>query len=82
MEESGSASMPSPEVQFAWESRSMSSTRCPRRASAWERFMAVVVFPTPPFWFAMAITFTSRKDGEKFRFSNVKLRFRKFRKNQ
>jgi hypothetical protein len=30
----------------------------------------------------MAITFTSRKDGEKFRFSNVKFRFRKFRKNQ
>jgi hypothetical protein len=25
-------------------------------ASAAERLMAVVVFPTPPFWFAMAMT--------------------------
>ena len=79
MDESGSASMPRPEVQFAWESRSMSSTRWPRRARAWERFMAVVVFPTPPFWFATAMTFTNRKDGGKFRFSNDKLRFGRFR---
>ena len=50
--------MPRPEVQFAWESRSMRRTRWPRRARAWERFMAVVVLPTPPFWFAMAMTFT------------------------
>jgi hypothetical protein len=65
MEESGGASIPSPDVQFACESRSISRTRWPRKVSACERFMAVVVLPTPPFWFAMAMTFTSREDGGK-----------------
>ena len=32
----------------------MSSVRLPRMASAAARLMAVVVFPTPPFWLAMA----------------------------
>jgi hypothetical protein len=33
----------------------------------------VVVFPTPPFWFAMAMTFTGGKDGRKSVFLNAKL---------
>src|SRR5437899_8859799 len=32
----------------------MSSVRLPRSASAAARLMAVVVLPTPPFWFAIA----------------------------
>ena len=39
---------------LAWGSRSMSSVRRPRMASAAARLTAVVVFPTPPFWLAMA----------------------------
>ncbi len=35
--------------EFAWGSRSTSRTLRPRMASAAERLMAVVVFPTPPF---------------------------------
>ena len=31
----------------------MMSTRSPMAASAVPRLMAVVVLPTPPFWFAM-----------------------------
>src|SRR5215831_5925603 len=46
-------------VLLACGSRSMSSVRLPRRASAAARLMAVVVFPTPPFWLAMA-TITGR----------------------
>ena len=41
-------------VLLAWGSRSMSSVRLPRRARAAARLIAVVVLPTPPFWFAMA----------------------------
>src|SRR5213594_733146 len=41
-------------VLLAWGSRSISSVRRPRRARAAARLMAVVVFPTPPFWLAMA----------------------------
>src|SRR5262249_23645471 len=41
-------------VLLAWGSRSMSSVRLPRRARAAARLIAVVVFPTPPFWFAIA----------------------------
>src|SRR5690349_10346015 len=39
---------------FAWGSRSISSVSLPRKARAAARLIAVVVFPTPPFWFAMA----------------------------
>src|SRR5688572_4809168 len=39
---------------FACGSRSISNTLRPRMARAAARFTAVVVFPTPPFWFAMA----------------------------
>src|SRR5690242_3153047 len=41
-------------VLLAWGSRSTSSVRLPRSASAAARLMAVVVLPTPPFWLAMA----------------------------
>src|SRR4051794_20265105 len=34
----------------------MHSTRCPRSASATPRLSVVVVFATPPFWFASAST--------------------------
>jgi hypothetical protein len=34
---------------------SISPTRWPARASAAERFTAVVVLPTPPFWLMMAM---------------------------
>jgi hypothetical protein len=33
-------------------------------ASAAERLMAVVVFPTPPFWFAIARTTKATHSGE------------------
>src|SRR3954471_6618871 len=33
-------------------------TRCPFSAKAAARFSVVVVFATPPFWFAKAMTFT------------------------
>src|SRR4026208_2413244 len=41
---------------LACGSRSRSRTRFPLRAKAAARLMAGVVFPTPPFWLAMAIT--------------------------
>ena len=48
--------MPSPVVALPWGSRSTTSTRNPSSASAAPRFTAVVVLPTPPFWFAIART--------------------------
>src|SRR5258708_19530248 len=47
-------SSPSPEVEFAWGSRSTSSVRWPSSASAAPRLIAVVVLPTPPFWLTTA----------------------------
>src|SRR5579871_3341224 len=43
-------------VRCACASRSTRSTRWPRSARAAPRLTAVVVLPTPPFWFATAIT--------------------------
>src|SRR5713226_3948620 len=51
-----SRSMPTPLVVFAWGSASMSSVFRSAAASEAARFTAVVVLPTPPFWFAIAIT--------------------------
>ena len=45
-------------VRLAWLSRSMSSTLFPAAAMAAPRLCVVVVLATPPFWFAIAITFT------------------------
>src|SRR5262245_20218495 len=47
---------PTPDDRFAWGSRSISSVSCPRAAREAARLMAVVVLPTPPFWFATAMT--------------------------
>src|SRR5947207_2419141 len=43
---------PTPEVAFACGSRSTSRTFRSQAANEAPRLMAVVVFPTPPFWFA------------------------------
>src|SRR3546814_4784307 len=51
-----SAATPSPVLAFPWGSMSMISTRLPQAARAVARFTAVVVLPTPPFWFATART--------------------------
>ena len=48
------ARSPSPEVAFACGSRSMTSARSPASARQAARLIAVVVLPTPPFWFASA----------------------------
>src|SRR5208282_949425 len=47
--------MPRCSVAWACGSRSMRQIRMPVSASAALMFTAVVVFPTPPFWFMMAI---------------------------
>ena len=47
-------SMPLPVVALPCGSRSIKSTRFPWAAIPAPRFIAVVVFATPPFWFAMA----------------------------
>src|SRR5690349_21992634 len=47
--------MPMPVEALPCGSRSISSTRCPVAAKAVARLIAVVVLPTPPFWFATAI---------------------------
>src|SRR5262245_25365902 len=44
-------------VRLPWGSRSITSTRFPRSRSATPRLSVVVVFATPPFWFASAMTF-------------------------
>ena len=41
--------IPNPVVIEAWESKSISKTRRPVSARAAPKFIAVVVFPTPPF---------------------------------
>src|SRR3546814_17056886 len=47
--------MPSPVEALPCGSRSIISVRQPVAASAVARLIAVVVLPTPPFWFATAI---------------------------
>ena len=49
-------STPLPIVAFPWGSASTSSTRWPAAARDAARFTLVVVFPTPPFWLATAMT--------------------------
>src|SRR5450759_5543225 len=48
-------SSPRPEVELACGSRSIRSTEWPISARAAPRLMAVVVLPTPPFWFTTAM---------------------------
>src|SRR5579875_3526982 len=49
-------STPRPRVAFACASMSMSSDSYPASATHAARLTAVVVLPTPPFWFAIAYT--------------------------
>jgi len=44
--------MPTPDVELACGSASTISVLKSRTARLAARFIAVVVFPTPPFWFA------------------------------
>ena len=53
-----SGSKPTLIVKLAWLSRSTSSIFFPAAASAAPRLWVVVVFATPPSWFAIAMTFT------------------------
>src|SRR5208283_1736579 len=48
--------MPRPVVELPWGSASMTRTWRSLAARDAPRLMAVVVFPTPPFWLATAIT--------------------------
>src|SRR6266404_980347 len=48
--------MPTPLVELLCGSRSSSRTDLPRLPRDAARFTAVVVLPTPPFWFATAMT--------------------------
>ena len=49
--------MPRPDEAFACGSASITSTFFSNAASDAARFIAVVVLPTPPFWFANAMIF-------------------------
>src|ERR1017187_1016263 len=51
-----SRATPSPPVALDCGSQSISSVGRPSSASAAARLIAVVVLPTPPFWFTTAIT--------------------------
>jgi hypothetical protein len=51
-----SSLIPEAVVAFPWGSRSISKTLRFVAARLAARFTAVVVLPTPPFWFAIAIT--------------------------
>src|SRR3970282_1077003 len=46
--------MPTPLPAFAWGSRSMRRVFFSATARPADKLTAVVVFPTPPFWFAVA----------------------------
>ena len=50
-----SLSISRPVLAFPWASTSTNNTRISLAANAVARLTAVVVFPTPPFWFAIAI---------------------------
>src|ERR1700684_130115 len=52
--------MPNPPDELACGSQSTRRQLSPSRASAAERLIAVVVFPTPPFWFTTAMTLPMR----------------------
>src|SRR6185312_17134701 len=55
-----SRAKPYPPVELAWGSQSMRRVLRPSSARAAERLMAVVVLPTPPFWFTTARTFAMK----------------------
>src|ERR1700677_4222 len=53
--------MPKPVVVLPWGSASTTNTRRSLAAREAPRFMAVVVFPTPPFWLVIAMTLAIRQ---------------------
>src|SRR5262249_32969449 len=53
---SGSLLTPRPVVALPWGSESMRRTLKSFAASEADKLIAVVVLPTPPFWFVTAIT--------------------------
>ena len=57
-----SGSMPWLMVRLPCGSMSIASTRWPASAKATARFRVVVVFATPPFWLANAITFNASRN--------------------
>ena len=65
-------SIPRPLVALPWGSRSTKSTFFPISPNAAERLIAVVDFPTPPFWLMMAITFVLRSSDGTAGVSNSK----------
>ena len=54
---SGFFSTPSPDVVLPWGSQSISNTCKSLAAKEAARLIAVVVFPTPPFWLLIAMIF-------------------------
>src|SRR5579862_2554197 len=52
---SGSRPNPTPLEALDWGSQSTSSVGAPRWANDAAKLIAVVVFPTPPFWLATAM---------------------------
>ena len=52
-------------VELAWESQSMRRVGCSEAARQAARFTAVVVFPTPPFWFATAIIRANKSSSKR-----------------
>ena len=59
--------MPSPLVAFPCGSPSTSSVLCSATAKLAARLTAVVVFPTPPFWFAIAMIRATELEGVRSR---------------
>lgn len=59
----GVLARPKPLVEFPWGSVSTKRTLTSFAASDAARFMAVVVFPTPPFWLVIAIVVVTRYPG-------------------
>ena len=57
---SGSRENPNPLLEFDCGSQSINRTRISAAAKEAAKLIAVVVFPTPPFWFATAITLLTR----------------------
>jgi hypothetical protein len=61
---SGEVRQPDKLSGIALRSQSMRRTRCPRSASPAARLSAVVVLPTPPFWFTTENARATRKPLE------------------
>src|SRR3972149_4905154 len=55
---------PAPDVAFAWGSRSTRRVAFSITAREAARLTAVVVFPTPPFWLATAMTWTKPRSSK------------------